>query len=26
LVVNGRHAQQGPIVGRFVDSQRRLWA
>lgn len=26
LVVNGRHAQQGAIVGRFVDSQRRLWA
>lgn len=26
LVVNGRHAQQGPIVGRFVDSQKRLWA
>jgi formimidoylglutamate deiminase len=25
LVVNGRHAQQGPIVGRFVDAQRRLW-
>jgi formimidoylglutamate deiminase len=26
LVVNGRHASQGPIVGRFVDSQRRLWS
>ncbi len=25
LVVNGRHAQQGPIVGRFVDAQKRLW-
>ncbi len=26
LVVNGRHLQQGPIVGRFVEAQRRLWA
>ncbi len=26
LVVNGRHPHQGPIVGRFIDSQRRLWA
>lgn len=26
LIVNGRHAHQGPIVGRFVDAQRRLWA
>ena len=26
LVVNGRHAHQGPIVGRFVDAQKRLWA
>jgi formimidoylglutamate deiminase len=25
LVVNGRHPHQGPIVGRFIDSQRRLW-
>ena len=23
---NGRHALHGPIVGRFVDGQRRLWA
>jgi hypothetical protein len=26
LVVNGRHPHQGPIVGRFIESQRRLWA
>jgi len=25
LVVNGRHAQQGAIAGRFVELQRRLW-
>lgn len=24
-IVGGRHALQGPIVGRFVDLQRRLW-
>jgi formimidoylglutamate deiminase len=23
---NGRHVAHGPIVGRFVDSQRRIWA
>lgn len=26
LVVNGRHAQQGAIAGKFVELQRRLWA
>ena len=26
LVTNGRHPLQGPIVGRFVEMQRRLWA
>ena len=26
LVVNGRHAQQGTVVSKFVDVQRRLWA
>jgi formimidoylglutamate deiminase len=25
-VANGRHAFHGPIVGRFVDVQRRIWA
>jgi formimidoylglutamate deiminase len=25
-IANGRHALQGPIVGRFVDLQKRLWA
>jgi formimidoylglutamate deiminase len=25
-IVNGRHANQGPIVGRFVELQKRLWA
>lgn len=25
-VANGRHALHGPIVGRFVDAQARLWA
>lgn len=25
LVVNGRHAQQGAIAGKFVELQRRLW-
>jgi hypothetical protein len=24
-IANGRHALQGPIVGRFADLQRRLW-
>jgi hypothetical protein len=24
-IAGGRHANQGPIVGRFVDLQRRLW-
>jgi hypothetical protein len=24
-IVNGRHPNQGPIVGRFVDVQRRVW-
>jgi formimidoylglutamate deiminase len=25
-IANGRHALHGPIVGRFVDAQRRIWA
>ncbi len=25
LIVGGRHVQQGPIIGRFVEAQRRLW-
>ena len=25
-IANGRHAQHGPIVGRFVEAQKRLWA
>jgi formimidoylglutamate deiminase len=25
-VANGRHAAHGPIVGRFVEAQRRIWA
>jgi formimidoylglutamate deiminase len=25
-ISNGRHVSHGPIVGRFVDAQRRLWA
>jgi formimidoylglutamate deiminase len=25
-LANGRHALHGPIVGRFVESQARLWA
>ena len=25
-LANGRHPLQGPVVGRFVDQQRRLWA
>ncbi len=25
-ITNGRHVAHGPIVGRFVDAQRRLWA
>lgn len=24
-VANGRHVQHGPIVGRFVDAQKRIW-
>jgi len=26
IISNGRHPLQGPIVGRFTDLQRRLWA
>ena len=25
-LVNGRHAQQGALVGKFIELQRRLWA
>ena len=25
-VANGRHPLHGPVVGRFVDAQRRLWS
>ncbi len=25
-IANGRHLNQGPIVGRFVDSQKKVWA
>ena len=25
-ISNGRHALHGPIVGRFVDAQKRIWA
>jgi formimidoylglutamate deiminase len=25
-VANGRHAAHGPVVGRFVEAQRRIWA
>lgn len=25
-IANGRHALHGPIVGRFVDAQKRIWA
>ncbi len=24
-IANGRHALQGPMVGRFIDAQRRIW-
>ena len=26
IIVNGRHPLQGPIVARFVEAQKRLWA
>ncbi len=25
-IANGRHALHGPIVGRFVDAQKKIWA